>query len=429
MLFAFGRSEGRYFIANGKQNDWKGIPQSLSPHLREDYYVLQAIAFGEHDVWFYRDAPRTGHEGTCKLSPSVAVHYPRVHEICQSGESVNWVAFGPDGKYVVDTDKKLHHTDDGLVRKYKESGNQVPLRSASYGHDGAWVVVEDDGTVRSQGLSEKVKTALDKKPVRNAQLSGYSSSNFFIEYVDGDTDWNLPSTWHENIRKVEKMTVRLDEPGTKGEKTVKQKIIFAFGPKDYQYCISNGSRAHWYGMSDAMAERLRRPGKMEAFSRGENGACFWRQGDSTWLSDGTKMAYPEVWRIWNTGEKINWVAFGSQGYYIIDTKDSLYASRKETILRRYKESGKYVPLRCASFGYGGAWVVVENDGDIRSWGLSESVLAKLKVGSVRNVQLSQTDPDYCYVEYISQASDYSLPKSWHEHVKDIEGNLPKPKTS
>ena len=78
------------------------------------------------------------------------------HQICQSGEAINWVAFGPDGKYVVDTDKKLYHSDDGLVRTYKESGKQVPLRSASYGHDGAWVVVEDDGTVRSQGLSEKI---------------------------------------------------------------------------------------------------------------------------------------------------------------------------------------------------------------------------------------------------------------------------------
>lgn len=33
---------------------------------------------------------------------------------------------------------------------------------------------------------------------------------------------------------------------------------------------------------DYLEERLKRQGKMEAFAGGENGACFWSQGGSTW---------------------------------------------------------------------------------------------------------------------------------------------------
>lgn len=95
------------------------------------------------------------------------------------------------------------------------------------------------------------------------------------------------------------------------------------------------------------------------------------------------MVYPEVWRIFQSDEKINWVAFGPQGYYIVDTDSHIYSSRSDTILRSYKENGKRVPLRCGSFGYGGAWVVVEDDGVVRSSGLSKSVLQMVKVGNVR----------------------------------------------
>lgn len=94
------------------------------------------------------------------------------------------------------------------------------------------------------------------------------------------------------------------------------------------------------------------------------------------------MAYPEVWRIFKSNEKINWVAFGPQGYYIVDTDSHIHASRAGTILRNYQH-GTVVPLRCGSFGYGGAWVVVENDGVIRSSGLSKQVLEMLTVGNVR----------------------------------------------
>lgn len=54
------------------------------------------------------------------------------------------------------------------------------------------------------------------------------------------------------------------------------------------------------------------------------------------------------------------------GYYIVDTDSHIYPSRSDDILRKYKTNGKVVPLRCGSFGYGSTWVVVEDDGVIRS---------------------------------------------------------------
>lgn len=95
------------------------------------------------------------------------------------------------------------------------------------------------------------------------------------------------------------------------------------------------------------------------------------------------MAYPEVWKIWKSDEPINWVAFGPGGAYIVDTSKNIYAYRAGDILRKYKESGKYVPLRCASFGYGGSWVVVEDDGVIRSHGLSANVRRAMLQAPVR----------------------------------------------
>ncbi|EKM52989.1 uncharacterized protein PHACADRAFT_124441, partial [Phanerochaete carnosa HHB-10118-sp] len=144
----------------------KGVPDSLSKHLKEDH-PLRAISFGVNSTWFFKEAPRSGKNGSYCLSSSAAVYYPRIHEIYQSDEVINWVAFGAKGDYVVDTDEKIYwHSEERVVRTYKEGGNQVPLRCASFGCDGAWVVVEDDGVIRSAGLSAKIKAALDKKPVR-----------------------------------------------------------------------------------------------------------------------------------------------------------------------------------------------------------------------------------------------------------------------
>ena len=99
------------------------------------------------------------------MSSATAVNYPQVSEIYDENEVINWIAFGPDGDYVVDTDDKLY-SNCNLTRQYHRGGDQVPLRSASFGYDGAWVVVEDDGKIRSRGLSAKIKTALAEKPVK-----------------------------------------------------------------------------------------------------------------------------------------------------------------------------------------------------------------------------------------------------------------------
>lgn len=101
------------------------------------------------------------------------------------------------------------------------------------------------------------------------------------------------------------------------------------------------------------------------------------------VSSATEITYPEVWRIWKSDERINWVAFGPQGYYVIDTEEHIYSSRKSTILRAFKGSGNRVPLRCASFGYGCSWVVIEDDGVIRSHALAKQVLQAVKKKNVR----------------------------------------------
>ena len=101
------------------------------------------------------------------------------------------------------------------------------------------------------------------------------------------------------------------------------------------------------------------------------------------VSSGAELAYPEVWRIWKSAEPMNWVAFGPNGYYIVDTVKNIYASRSNDILRTKNESGKYVPLRCASFGYDRSWVVVEDDGVIRSHGLASNIRRAMLQGNVR----------------------------------------------
>ncbi|KAJ6574430.1 hypothetical protein B0H19DRAFT_1254138 [Mycena capillaripes] len=68
-----------------------------------------------------------------------------------------------------------------IVRKCEKGGAQTPLRCASFGYDGAWVCVEDDAEARSLGLSAKIKAALDKKAVRNVQLSAHLPLAYFIE--------------------------------------------------------------------------------------------------------------------------------------------------------------------------------------------------------------------------------------------------------
>jgi hypothetical protein len=89
---------------------------------------------------------------------------------------INWVAFGPNGDYVMDTADHLYASSDTYARTYK-SGSRVPLRSMSFGHGHSWVTIEDDGEVRSGGLNGTLKAALEKKEVRVS-----ASSQRLFEY-------------------------------------------------------------------------------------------------------------------------------------------------------------------------------------------------------------------------------------------------------
>lgn len=96
------------------------------------------------------------------------MNYLEVRNIFDRDEVINWVAFGPNGNYVVDTVTRVYASDTAMVRTYDRDGKttRVPLRCASFGPDGVWAVIEDDGEVRSKGLPQNVKAALGKRSVR-----------------------------------------------------------------------------------------------------------------------------------------------------------------------------------------------------------------------------------------------------------------------
>lgn len=90
-----------------------------------------------------------------------------MYKIYKSNTAISWVSFGPDGEYVLLTEEGTWHWQTSIVRKYKESGRIVEMRCVSWGYDGAWVIVEDDGEVRqSRDLSDKISKALKRKDVR-----------------------------------------------------------------------------------------------------------------------------------------------------------------------------------------------------------------------------------------------------------------------
>ncbi|KAJ7624799.1 hypothetical protein FB45DRAFT_924241 [Roridomyces roridus] len=163
MIFAFGHSEDTYFIGNGKRSFWTGVPNSLATYLRKNH-PLRALSFGE-ESWFYSEAPHDGTNGIHSLAPDTPHRYPDVQDIFDSGEPINWIAFGPDGQYVVDTKDKIYHSNPGAVRR-KRGGAQIPLRCASFGWNGSWIYVDEDGTVRSGGLAGTIKSALKTKAIR-----------------------------------------------------------------------------------------------------------------------------------------------------------------------------------------------------------------------------------------------------------------------
>ncbi|KAG8986584.1 hypothetical protein FRB93_005246 [Tulasnella sp. JGI-2019a] len=150
-----------------------------------------------------------------------------------------------------------------------------------------------------------------------------------------------------------------------------------------------------------------------------------RLWDDMELSSTVRIAYPAVWKLWQSDVLINWVAFGPHGYYICDTSEKVYASCSSIILRTDK-TGKQVPLRCASFGYGGSWVVVEHDGVVRSHGLTANVRRATLQQEIRHIQLCQTSDEFYYIEYMDGTSDWLLPEPWHREVRRVEGVVRNP---
>ncbi|KAG8946537.1 hypothetical protein FRC04_011595 [Tulasnella sp. 424] len=388
------------------------MPDTLVPTLNKEP-LFRTISFGEGGAYFWIEMPKADSAGSYCVSAATTVNYPRVKAIYDSGEIINWVAFGPDGAFVIDTTNRLIASDPTMARTYDRNGvtTRVPTRCASFGPEGVWVIVEDDGEIRSRGLPAKVLSALSKKGVRKVELSPVSSNYYFIEYTDGSTDWCLPASWHPQVRNIGQLNLA----GVR-------KIVFAFGPEREAYCIKNQGRTAWKGLPEELSQRLREPGSISAVSVGEGGAFFWKTGKSYCVSAATKMAYPKVWKIWQSDEEINWVAFGPEGYYIVATPKRIYASRQDEIIRTYKESKRQVPIRCASFGWGGSWVIIEDDGTVRSHRLKPNVRKAILQASVKSVALSWVDPTRFYIEYMNQTSAWSLPVKWHPTVSDIEGN-------
>lgn len=77
------------------------------------------------------------------------------------------MSFGPDGEYVLLTEDGIFHWDTYIVRMDEDTGLIVGIQCVSWGFDGAWVIVEDDGQVRqSRNLSKKIRKALKVKDVR-----------------------------------------------------------------------------------------------------------------------------------------------------------------------------------------------------------------------------------------------------------------------
>ncbi|KAG9040333.1 hypothetical protein FS837_000774 [Tulasnella sp. UAMH 9824] len=388
------------------------MPDTLVPTLKKEPR-LHTISFGEGGAYFYKKMPTENSAAEYLVSAATAINYPKVRSVFNSDEIINWVAFGPDGAYVIDTPGALIASDPAMTRNYTRDGKStiVPLRCASFGPRGVWVVVEDDGEVRSRGLPQNVLDALSKKGVRRIELNPFSADGFFVEYTDGTTTWRLPTTWHTQVEDTQKLNIQMDEPA-EIKKDLSKNIIFTFGPKPDVYCISHQGHTAWKGIPEKLSSRLREPGSPSAVSLGEGEAFFWKKGTQYSVSSEAELAYPEVWKIWKSDEAINWVTFGPEGYYIVDTPKRIYASRQNVMVRTYTNSGNQVSIRCAAFGWGGSWVIVEDDGVVRSHGLESN-----------HVALSWTNPNHFYIEYTDQATKWRLPSGWHSKIYEVEGKL------
>ncbi|KAG8970627.1 hypothetical protein FRC05_000563 [Tulasnella sp. 425] len=203
------------------------------------------------------------------------------------------------------------------------------LRSATFGHDGSWALVEIDGSVRCHGLHPDIEQKLKERPVRKAQLCRFSSAYYYIRYADGTSTWEVPPDWRRGIENVEYVDISNDYPPNFHPPM--KDIVFSFGPDSNLFCISAQGVTKCFG------------------------------------------------------------------------------------------GGNQVPTLCASFGYGGSWVVVEgDDGTIRTHGVSRAIRDAALKKNVRHIHLSQTDPDHYFIEYRDHTTTWSLPASWHESVQSVE---------
>ncbi|KAF7328250.1 ADP-ribosylation [Mycena venus] len=153
MLFAFDRDHpGKgFYVSNGATAYWEAIPPKIYHTLIQNA-PLKSIAFGLGGAYFYKESA-----GRWFLSSETYTHYPQVYKIGQSGEQINWVAFGPAGKTIVE--------DNG-------------------------------GYMRWNDISSSVRAALNTKQIKNIQLGVDSGGSYWIEYIDGSTVSLLPVPWH-----------------------------------------------------------------------------------------------------------------------------------------------------------------------------------------------------------------------------------------
>ncbi|KAG8986772.1 hypothetical protein FRB90_003796, partial [Tulasnella sp. 427] len=324
----------------------QGLPEGLQSTL-EGVPILDSISLGEEAAYFWK---AKDNEGRSEFSSKAFDQYPKLKDI---SEPILWVAFGPNGSFVCHTASGPIASDPAMLRDADEPSKKAEklpdtptsedaspverkvqfeetvetvedpqpeeeelpkrnLRTATFGHEGSWALVEIDGTVMCHDLHPDVEQKLKEKPVR----------------------------------------------------MIRESII----------------------------------------------------------SPETEFAYPEVWKIYKSGEHIKWVSFGPDGRYVVQTIKQVYAWQQSTLIRNYGgDPPLQVPTLCASFGYGGSWVVVEgDDGTVRTHGVSRAIRDAIMKKNVRHIHLSQTDPDQYYIEYRDHTAAWALPASWHESVQSVE---------
>lgn len=137
------------------------------------------VAIGYENAVFY--VPESGKS---YLSPETSTKYPKVAEI-HSSEEVRAVTFGVDGAYVVIGANRDYASDPAILPSEARIAQGVRIKCAALGAAGVWAVVDSDGTVRENGVDERIIEAMREKPVKEIYLSANSDSKHLIQYIDG----------------------------------------------------------------------------------------------------------------------------------------------------------------------------------------------------------------------------------------------------